>query len=256
MLILAYFIIYLIVFLYGISIGSFLNVLVYRIPLGIPISKGRSYCPKCKVQIKNYDLIPILSYVILRGKCRSCRDKISIRYPLVELLTGIVSIITFYVYDFRIEFIVVFAIASILITISLIDIDSMIIPDRLIISIIPLAIVLSFFQKDISIIERIVGFFVISSPMVLLNNFIKDSFGGGDIKLIAVCGAMLGWEKIILATFIGIIISGTYAIYLLISKKSKMGTHIAFGPYLCFGIYISLLFGNAIIRSYLGFFGL
>lgn len=256
MITLAYFIIYLIIFIYGASIGSFLNVLIYRIPLGISISKGRSYCPNCKTKIKNYDLIPILSYIILKGKCRNCGNRISLRYPMVELFTGIIALLSFCKLGLTFEAMTIFLIASILITIALIDIDTMTIPDRLTVSIIPLAIILSFFQNDVTIFERIIGFFIISLPMIALNKFIEDSFGGGDIKLIAVCGLMLGWKNILLASFIAILISGIYASYLLISKKSKKGTHIAFGPYLCIGIYTSLLYGDELISWYLSLFGL
>lgn len=256
MVIFAYFIIYLIIFMYGSSIGSFLNVLVYRIPLNISIAKGRSYCPNCKTQIKNYDLVPIFSYINLGGKCRSCNNKISLRYPMVEMFTGVIAIITFISIGLNIKAMLIFFLASILIVIGLIDLDTMTIPNELIIALIPVSIALVFFQGNLDILDRVIGFFEVSLPMYILNIFIKDSFGGGDIKLIAVCGALLGWENTLLAAFIAIIIAGTYASYLLISGKSKKGAHIAFGPYLCLGIYVSLLYGDKVISWYLALFGL
>lgn len=247
-------ILFFIVFVYGICIGSFLNVIIYRLPNDISIAKGRSYCPKCSEKIKNYDLIPIISYIILKGKCRNCKTSISIRYPIVELVTGIVAVITFIAKGFSLESVIIFAIASILIAIAMIDFDTMTIPDELVVAIIPLAIGIAFLQKDISILSRIIAFFEISIPMIILNYFVQDSFGGGDIKLISICGIILGWKCTLLAMFVAILIGGFYAVYLLLSGKSKKGAHIAFGPYICIGVYISMLYGNEIIKMYLNLF--
>lgn len=245
------FIVYSIIFLYGAIIGSFLNVLVYRIPMEIPISNGRSFCPNCNVKIRNDDLIPILSYIRLRGKCRSCNHKISIRYLLVEIFTGFISIVTFYKIGLRTESIIIFIIASILIVVALIDIDTMTIPNKIVMSLIPFVILLIFLQNRMNLYSIVFGFFSVSLPMYILNVFIKDGFGGGDIKLIAICGAMLGWENTLVAVIIAIIIAGSYSSYMLISKKTKLGTRIAFGPYLCAGVYISLLYGDEIISNYI-----
>lgn len=244
-------ILFCIVFVYGLCIGSFINVVIYRVPKGIPIAKGRSYCPKCNKKIKNYDLIPILSYILLKGKCRNCKETISMRYPLIELFTGIIAIITFIIKGFSLEAVIIFIVAAILIAIAIIDFDTMTIPDELIITIIPLALLIVYLQNGISINSRIIAFFEISIPMLMLNYFVQDSFGGGDIKLISVCGIILGWENTLLAMFIAILIGGFYAIYLLVSRKSKKGSYIAFGPYICIGVYIAMIYGNEIINIYL-----
>lgn len=243
-----------IIFIYGACIGSFLNVVIYRVPNNISIARGRSYCPKCNQKIKNYDLIPILSYILLRGKCRNCKDSISIRYPLIELFTGIIAVITFVARGFSLEAVIIFLVAAILIAIAMIDFDTMTIQDELVIAIMPLALVMVYLQNDISILSRIIAFFEISIPMVILNCFVQDSFGGGDVKLISVCGIMLGWQNTLLAMFIAILIGGFYAIYLLVSGKSKKGAHIAFGPYICIGVYIAMIYGNEIISMYLNLF--
>ncbi len=247
---------YSIVFVYGACIGSFLNVIIYRVPNDISIAKGRSYCPRCNEQIKNYDLIPVVSYLVLGAKCRNCRSKISSRYPLVEIFTGLVAVNIFMVKGFSVISVFIFIVSAILIAITMIDFDTMTIPDGLVIALIPLAIFMAFIQADISVLSRIIGFFAASLPMILLNILIQDSFGGGDVKLIAVCGFMLGWENTLLAMFIAILIGGVYAVYLLVSGKSKKGAHIAFGPYICIGVYAALLYGNEIISIYLGMFGL
>lgn len=247
---------YAIIFIYGACIGSFLNVVIYRVPNEISIAKGRSYCPRCNTQIRNYDLVPIASYLKLKGKCRQCKAQISKRYPLVELFTGMVAVMIFMVKGFAMISVTVFIVSAILIAISMIDFDTMTIPDGLVIAMIPLAIYMAFMQSDVSFISSVIGFFAVSVPMLLLNQVIPDSFGGGDVKLIAVCGFMLGWENTLLAMFIAILIGGIYAVYLLVSGKSKRGAHIAFGPYICLGVYISMLYGNEIIKLYLGMFGL
>lgn len=244
---------YSIIFIYGICIGSFLNVIIYRLPRKISVLKGRSICPSCGAKIKIYDLFPILSFFILRRKCRVCNNEISFRYPAVEIFTGFMAIITFYINGFSKDSIVIFFIASILICISIIDTDTLTIPTELIFLMIPLAILLFFLKPEIRFYERILGFFVISIPMILCRYFIPNSFGGGDVRLIAVGGFMLGWQSTILAAFIAIMTAGIYASYLLISKKNNNKEHIAFGPYLSFGIYIALIKGAYIINSYLNF---
>lgn len=244
-------IVYMVIFIYGAVIGSFLNVIIYRIPVGISIFKGRSICPSCNIKIRDDDLVPILSYIRLRGKCRNCNHKISTRYPLIELFTGFIAILTFYNEGFNVQSIIIFIIASILIVIALIDVDTMTIPNKLLISLIPVAIIYFLLQNGINFIAILTGFFSISLPMYILNIFIEDSFGGGDIKLVAICGAMIGWENALVSAVIAIFIAGAYSSYLLISKKTKLGTRISFGPYLCLGTYISLLYGNKIINGYI-----
>lgn len=250
------FIIYIIVFVYGSVVGSFLNVLIYRFPIGIPVVKGRSFCPVCKIKLRVDDLIPILSYIRLRGKCRNCNNKIDIRYPFVEFFTGGIAIITVYAIGLNIEAILVFIIASILIVIALIDLDTMTIPNETIISLIPFALLLIFFKDRVNMISILTGFFIISLPMYSLNIFIKGGFGGGDIKLMAICGAMLGWKSALVSGVIAIFIAGMYSSYMLIFQKIKLGTHIAFGPYLCLGVYISLLYGDIIMDKYIALLNL
>jgi len=242
--------------IFGCCIGSFLNVLIYRIPKKIPFWKGRSYCPSCKTQIKPLDMIPILSYLILRGKCRKCNSSISKRYPLVETLTGLIALLVYWSCGFTFTALTYFTFSSILIVIAFIDIDTMTIPNGLIIALIVPAVSALFLIQQPGIIARIIGFFIISLPMLIIAFIIPDGFGGGDIKLIAVCGFMLGWQNAIVAFLIGLIIGGIHGVFLLIKDKKNKGRHIAFGQYLSIGIFVALLYGNNIIGTYLSFFGL
>ena len=120
---LIYSVMYAFVFLYGIVIGSFLNVVIYRVPLGISVAKGRSYCPNCDTKLKNYDLVPIFSYLFLRGKCRKCGSKISLRYPLIELVTGLLALFIFYIEGFSLQAGLIFGVTAIMLAIAMIDLQ-------------------------------------------------------------------------------------------------------------------------------------
>lgn len=248
------FILYLYIFVIGIVIGSFLNVVIYRVPKEISFAKGRSFCPHCQAQIKGYHNVPVFSYLWLRGKCADCGESISIRYPLVELFTGLIAILIFAVYGFSFQWLVVFAAGAILICITMIDFDTMIIPNGLVIALMAPALLSFFFFPQVGILSRVIGIFVISLPMLALVLVIPDAFGGGDIKLMAVAGFMLGWGNTLLATFIGLLLGGAVAVYLLAQKTKDK--HMAFGPYLCIGIMTALLFGDIIIQWYFNLFGL
>lgn len=243
-------------FLIGICIASFVNVVIWRVPQGLSFVKGRSYCPSCNHQLSWMDLFPLFSYLALRGKCRYCDAKIPARDTVLEFIGGIIGAYCFYHFQFTWDTLVVFSIFMIMVAITMIDFDTMTIPNGLIIALIVPIGIFTVLHPELSLMSRVIGLFIVSLPMYLLTVLIPDCFGGGDIKLIAVCGFLLGWKLTLLAFFISVLIGGGYAIYLLISKKSKKGAHIAFGPYLCIGIMVSLLYGNAIIQWYLALFGL
>ena len=251
---LIYFIFDVFVFVFGTVIGSFLNVVIYRVPYKISVAKGRSYCPHCKSPIKGSNNIPIFSYLRLRGKCAYCGGKISLRYPLVELSTGILAVLIYFVYGFTIQWAVVFMAGAILIAITVIDFDTMTIPNGLVIALMVPAFLCFFAFPDVGILSRVIGIFAVSLPMLLLTLFITDAFGGGDIKLMAVAGFMLGWPNTLLATFIGLVLGGIVAVIILARKTKEK--HMAFGPYLCIGIMTAMIFGDIIIQWYISIFGL
>lgn len=248
-------IMYIYAFIIGVCVASFINVVVYRVPLHIGFVKGRSFCPTCQNTLKIYDMIPVFSWLILRGKCRFCKEPISMRYPVVELFGGLLAMIIFQRYGFDWNTILVFIFTMGLLAITLIDFDTMEIPNGLIIFCVICAIINILINPGINMLQSFIGFFIISVPMLAINYIVNDSFGGGDIKLMAVCGFMLGWQNILLAMFIGILLAGSYASVLMATKKIDKESHIAFGPYLCIGIFISLMYGELIIQSYLSLFG-
>ena len=254
-------ILYFIVFLYGIVIGSFLNVCIYRIPEKASIIMGRSHCTTCNTGIKWYDLIPILSYIFLLGRCRSCKSKISIQYPLVEAINGFFYILIFYLngWDTLGELLissVYCLVISALIVLSVIDFRTNIIPFGINIFIFfmgwgVVSLRYFFFGREISIVlEHLIGFFAVS--LILLIIYYASygrGIGGGDIKLMAVAGLVLGWEKIILAFFIGCLLASV--IHPVRMKFWKSSRVLAFGPYLSAGIAAALLFGNQVIDWYI-----
>lgn len=246
---------YVYMFVIGSCVASFINVVIYRVPLGINIAKGRSFCPKCHKTLKPYDMIPVFSWFILGGKCRFCKEPISKRYPIIEFVGGVLGVLCFYHYGIDGMTLISFSLSMVLLAIAMIDIDTMTIPNSLVICCVVIAI-LSIMFHNISMVDRVIGFFIISVPMYVMNLIIPDCFGGGDIKLIAVCGLLLGWVDLLVGMFIAVVIAGVYAGYLMITHKVDKKGHIAFGPYICFGVFVALLYGQNILNFYLGLFGL
>lgn len=252
----AYFLLCAYIFLFGSCIGSFLNVVIYRVPRGISIAKGRSFCPGCGHTLRPLDLIPVFSFLFLRGRCRTCKMKISRRYPLVETITGLAALLIYIRTDLTLSLPIQFTADSILVAVAFIDFDTMTIPDGLIIGLAIPAVASAFLIPQPGLLSRVIGFFALSLPMLLLMLAIPDCFGMGDIKLIAVCGFLLGWQNTLVAGFIALLLGGGYGIFLILRDSSNRRTHIAFGPYLCIGVFIAMLYGNAVISGYLRLFGL
>lgn len=246
---------YVYMFVLGTCIASFMNVVIYRVPLGLNFVKGRSFCPNCHTTLKPYDMIPVLSWFLLKGKCRFCGEKISFRYPAIEFVGGLLSIICFHRYGIDGMTIISFVFSMILLAVGMIDHDTMIIPDGLVICCFIIGIISIPFM-EVGIVERLIGFFALSVPLYLMDLIIPDCFGGGDIKLLAACGVLLGWKCLLVGMFIAVVLAGTYAGYLLITHKVDRKGHIAFGPYICIGMFVGLLYGQDILFWYLSIFGL
>ncbi len=226
------------IFFMGAGIFSFLNVIIYRVPKKLSFIKGRSFCPRCHTQLKFYDLIPILSYLFLRGKCRYCNKVISIYDTINEVIGGILLLQCFKDRNG----LIVFMFFCILDIISLIDIYTMEIDDKYHIIIILLSII-SMFVFKLSIIDRLIGFLCVSMPMYILTLFIKDGFGGGDIKLMAVSGFFMGYQRIIVSMYIALCIGGFYSLFLIIFKDKKWNSYFAFAPFLSIGMLIGWFYG-------------
>lgn len=239
-------------FVYGVVIGSFLNVLIYRIPLKENIATNRSHCMKCGNQIKWYDLVPLVSYIFLRGKCRHCGERISIQYPLIEGINGCGYVLIFTVNGFSLLSILECLVFSILIVISVIDWRTYEIPPSLNIALGVLGVIRAATDYK-NLLDYLIGFCAISGFLLILFLLTKGrGIGGGDIKLMAVAGLFLGWKNIVLAFAIGTVLGAV--IHVALMKFKGKDRVLAFGPYLSAGIFIAMLFGNTIITWYMSLF--
>ena len=239
------------VFLFGLIIGSFLNVLIYRIPLKLDFVKGRSFCPSCHHELGAFDLFPVFSYVFLKGKCRYCHEKISIRYPLIELLTGVLFTLVYLRFGYSLNTVFGILLTATLVVLSMIDLDTMEFDDGFSIFILILGVI-SMIVYLPNPMTTIFGMFVISLPMYGIA-VLTGGFGGADIKLMGAAGLLLGFPNIIVAFFIGVLSGGIQAIVLL-KKGNDKKTMMPFGPHLALGIYLAFLVGKPILDWYLGFF--
>lgn len=252
---LLFFAVYLLVFAFGSCIGSFVNVLAYRIPAKLSFVKGRSACTSCGHSLGAADLVPLFSFLFLKRRCRYCGERISSRYFWVELAGGLLALLTFAVYGLSLHTLCVAAVMFGLLTVSLIDIDTLEIPNGLIIFLLIPAVCLTFLKDGTSVLDHIIGAVCVSVPLLLLALIIPGSFGGGDIKLMAVCGLAMGWKLTLFSLFVALLLGGGYAIYLLSAKKGTGKKQFAFGPSLSAGIAAAFLAGDAVIGWYIGLLG-
>ena len=264
----------------GLCIGSFLNVCIHRLPTDQSITDPpRSQCPFCDSPIRFFDNIPLLSFLWLRGRCRSCQKPISIRYPLVELLSGFFAILTYMKFGATFESLIYYVFVSTLIVITFIDIDHQIIPDVISLPGIAVFFAASFFQR------RTIGFFKILPDNIAISltslhippttcNAIlgiiagggslylvawiyyvitgKEGMGGGDIKLLAMIGALIGWEGVFFTIFVGSAVGTAAGIIIMLSARlldTKL--RLPFGPFLAIGAITYIFFGSRLIYGYI-----
>ena len=255
------YIVYGLVLIYGILIGSFLNVCIYRIPDEDSVVTGRSHCMNCNAKLKWYELIPVFSYIFLLGKCKSCKSRISIQYPIIEALNGFFYVLVFYLvgWDSMLTFLLssIYCLTiSALIVLSVIDFRTNTIPVGINIFIMVMGLAAAlvryfWFGRSTDImLEHAIGFFAVSVFLLLIFYSTKGrGVGGGDIKLMAGAGLLLGWGLVILAFFIGCILAAI--IHPIRMRVSNIGRALAFGPYLSIGIVIAMLYGKQMIDWYL-----
>jgi len=246
------------IFILGLIVGSFSNVCIYRIPRNESIIYPASHCPKCRSNIKPVDNIPLLSYILLKGRCRSCKSKISIQYPIVELLTGLIYLIIYLIYALSIQSLIYIILSSVLIIIAFIDLNEQIIPDVISLPGIVTGFIISFFVPYISFINSALGVVVGGGIILIIGMggsviFKKEAMGGGDVKLAAMIGAFLGWRYVIISLFLGFFLGALAGIFLILAKIKSREDVVPFGPFIVLGSFITLLWGDKIISWYIGF---
>ncbi|MBR6581513.1 MAG: prepilin peptidase [Ruminococcus sp.] len=252
-----------IIFLFGICIGSFLNVVIIRLPMENPedrsLTKRSSHCMTCGTPIRPIDLIPVFSWIFLRGKCHSCGEKISARYPIVESLNGILYVLTFMILDINAKAIITCVLMSLLIVIGFMDWDTQEIDLVIVGLILLLAVPAAIFTDDVKLIHRIIGALAISVPFFIIGEvsrpIIRKKYGEdfraielGDTALMFAAGALLGTQAVIVSAFVGILVAAFIGVIIkIVTKDSKF----AFGPYLSIGIAIAMLWGNSLADWYI-----
>jgi leader peptidase (prepilin peptidase)/N-methyltransferase len=243
------------VFIFGLCIGSFLNVCIYRLPESKSIVQPRSMCPHCGALIRFYDNIPILSYIALKGKCRHCSAPIAFRYPVVELISGVFALGVYLKYGIRLETPIYYAFIATLLVITFIDIDHQIIPDVITLPGIPIFFAASFALKQISFVESILGIlagggslFLVAWLYHLLTK--KEGMGGGDIKLLAMIGAVIGWKGVLFTIFLASAVGTLAGMLIMLKTRKTMKLAVPFGPFLAIGGITYILFGPQLINWY------
>lgn len=241
-----------VIFLYGIVIGSFLNVCIYRLPKKENIVTTRSHCMNCDYQLKWYDLVPLFSWLALGGKCRKCGTRISVQYPLIEALNGVLYLIVFMCCGVSFDTLIYCLLASALVVLSVIDFRTYEIPFGVNVFIAGLGLI-RILTDLANWKEYVIGFFVVSGFLYLLYIVTKGrGIGGGDVKLMAASGLVIGWQCNILAFLLGCILGSV--IHILRMRLTKADHVLAMGPYLAAGIFICALWGDKLIAWYLSMY--
>ena len=241
-------------FFFGLVCGSFLNVCIYRLPREESIAFPPSHCISCKNRLRVKDLIPVLSFLFLKGKCRYCGEKIHWRYPVVELINalGWVGIIS--VFGLTIQGIAALFIFSASLVVAIIDLEHYLILNSIVIVLFLAGVLFHFFSQEITFVSRLIGMIVGFTIPLFLALISRGGMGGGDIKLCAVMGFWLGFPGIFQALFLGSILGGIFGIVLLITKKKNKKDPIPFGPFLVTGFLMIFLFQEEIVSWYWSLF--
>lgn len=246
----------LLLFIVGAVLGSFLNVLIYRVPRGRSIVRPPSSCPSCGSRIRPWDNIPLVSYAILRGRCRACGDRIPARYPLVELLSALLPVALHTTHGFTPQFWIYWVLGCVLIVLSFVDLDQRILPDRATLPGLVAGLVVAPLAGLTSWAGSLVGAAVGGGALYLIALlgaavFRKESMGGGDIKLAAMLGAFLGWQLIVLSLFVAFLIGSIVGVGAIAVKGRDWDHTVPFGPFIAIGAGVGMIWGWRIVDWYL-----
>jgi len=246
--------------MFGAIVGSFLNVCIIRLPKGESIITPGSHCPHCNHPIKFYDNIPLVSYLLLGGKCRYCKRSISAQYPLVEGTTAISSLLLFLKYGLSLSYFFYFSFVAALIIITIIDLYHQIIPDVISIPGIGVGLLGALIIPHITFFNSLLGILLGGGSLFVVATFYqwlfkREGMGGGDVKLLAMIGAFLGWDAVILTILLSSLIGSITGIIIMVLKGKDFKYAIPFGPFLSLGAVIALFYKNEIISWYLQFRG-
>ena len=237
------------VFIFGMAIGSFANVCIYRLPKKESVVFPVSHCTDCSAPVRPFDNVPVISYLILGGKCRDCKKSISPIYPIIELITALLLLAGFFKFGLTFDFLVYIVVAPALVIITAIDIEHQIIPD--VITLPGIILGLAAGSYSIGYIDSFLGFLLGGGLFYLLAVFSNGGMGGGDIKYIAAAGALVGWQKVLLIIFIGAFLGSFVGLFQIAVQKKSRKSLIPFGPFLAAATLITLFYGNLLIKLYI-----
>jgi len=242
--------------LFGAMIGSFLNVFICRLPKEESIITPGSHCPQCSKPIRWYDNIPLVSFLLLRGKCRNCHRSISVQYPLVEGITALLSLLLFIRFGPSLNYVIYFAFVAALVVITVIDLHHQIIPDMISLPGIGVGLLASWILPGTSVVKALLGLLLGGGSLFLVATvyewlFKREGMGGGDVKLLAMIGAFLGWKAVILTILLSSLIGSIVGIAVILWKGRDFKYAIPFGPFLSLGAVIALFYGENLILWYL-----
>jgi leader peptidase (prepilin peptidase)/N-methyltransferase len=242
----------------GLIIGSFLNVVIHRLPREESLVTPRSRCPACRTPIRPWDNIPVLSFLVLRGRCRACGHPIAWRYPLVEGLTASLFLLAALRFGFTLHTGTVLVFVSALVAIAFIDLDHQIIPNAITLPGIPLGLLAGLSVGNPPLLERVVGALAGAGflYLVLLYGgavYGQDAMGEGDLNLIALVGAFLGWKGVVVTILLGCLSGSVVGLALIGLRRLRRREHMPFGPFLAFGALVALFWGDALVGWYLRF---
>ena len=241
------------VFFFGLLIGSFLNVCIWRLPREESIIRPGSHCPACSTVLGARDLVPVLSWLFLRGKCRFCGEKIPARYPAVELLTGGLFFACYLHYGLTPGLVAALVFSAFMVAITFIDLDHQIILDGMLALLAVCGLGLQLWTGSVGFVSMLIGAFVGGGLLLLLAILSRGGMGGGDVKFAAALGFWLGWPGILLGLFLGFVLGGLISLLLLVTGLRGRKDFIPFGPFIAIGAWIALLYGRRILDWYLGF---
>lgn len=239
--------------LLGLIIGSFLNVCIFRIPHGDSIISPPSHCPKCNQRLGVVDLVPVFSYLLLKGKCRYCGDEVSPRYPLVELFCGVIFFALFLKFGYTLEYVSSVFLFSGLLVCSLIDYDHQIIPDKVNLVLFIGGVTLIGLQSTTLLLNGFLGAVVGFGLLYLVAVLSKGGMGGGDVKLAGVLGLYLGWQNVLLTLFMAFLIGSVVGLAWALINNKNLKTALPFGPFLSIATMLVIIWGQQILSWYFEF---
>ena len=244
-----------IIFTFGLCIGSFMNVCIYRLPAKKSIVFPGSACPDCGTSIRAYDNIPVFSYIWLKGRCRHCSTRIPLRYVTVEIMGGAFAVLAYLKFGFTWEALIYYGFVAALLIITFIDIDFQIIPDIISLPGIPLGFAASFAIPGVTYKASLIGILVGGGMLYLIAwgyQLVtkKEGMGGGDIKLLGMIGAFIGWQGVLFTIFVASAVGTISGLLVMLHQKKGLKLAIPFGPFLSIGAIAYVFMGSALITWY------